>query len=118
MKLTPLLASGALALAITLPIVGCAQQTADQPSTTHAAHAHHGMMSAMRGLNLSDQQKDRFKSIEASHRADMTALGAQALAAYQAPEAAVAADTFDETTIRSRASDVAAAEGEPSSRRN
>jgi protein CpxP len=63
-------------------------------------------------LNLSDAQKDRLKSIKASHQADRKALDAQALAAHQALEAAVAADTFDETTIRSRASDVAAVEGD------
>jgi Spy/CpxP family protein refolding chaperone len=61
-----------------------------------------------RQLNLSDAQKERFKSIQASHRDDMKALGDRAMAAHQALEAAVTAETFDEVTIRSRSSEVAA----------
>jgi Spy/CpxP family protein refolding chaperone len=61
-----------------------------------------------RELNLSDAQKERFKSIEASHRDEMKALGDRAMAAHQALEAAVTAETFDEVTIRSRSSEVAA----------
>jgi periplasmic protein CpxP/Spy len=67
---------------------------------------------AARQLNLSDAQKERFKSIEASHRNDMKALGDRAMAARGALEAAVTSDTFDEATIRSRTSDVAAVEAD------
>ncbi len=64
MKLNPILASGALAIAIGLPIVGCAQQSAGQPSmTTHVGHAHRGIMHAFRALNLSDRQKTQIKQI-------------------------------------------------------
>jgi protein CpxP len=65
-----------------------------------------------RQLNLSDAQKERVKSIAASHRDDMKALGGRAMAAHQALEAAVTAETFDEATIRSRSTDVAAVEAD------
>jgi len=65
-----------------------------------------------RQLNLSDAQKERVKSIEASHRDEMKALGDRAMAANQALQAAVTAETFDETTIRSRSTDVAAVEAD------
>jgi protein CpxP len=65
-----------------------------------------------RELNLSDAQKERFKSIAASHRDDMKALGDRAMAAHQALEATVTAETFDEATIRSRSTEVAAVEAD------
>ena len=65
-----------------------------------------------RQLNLSDAQKERFKSIEASHRDDMKALGDRAMAARQALAAVVTAETFDEATIRSRSAEVAAVEAD------
>lgn len=68
MKLTPLLMSGVIALAMSLPIVGCAQQANDQTSAPHGARGHHGMMAAMRGVNLSDQQKAQIKQITDQYR--------------------------------------------------
>ena len=65
-----------------------------------------------RQLDLSDAQKERFKSIKASHRDDIKALGDRAMAARQALQAAVTAETFDETTIRSRSTEVAAVEAD------
>jgi Spy/CpxP family protein refolding chaperone len=65
-----------------------------------------------RQLNLSDAQKERVKSIAASHRDDMKALGDRAIAAHQALEASVTAETFDEATIRSRSTEVAAVEAD------
>jgi periplasmic protein CpxP/Spy len=66
----------------------------------------------VRQLNLSDAQKERLKSIEASHRDDVKALGDRAVAAHQGLEAAVTAETFDEATIRSRSTEVAAVEAD------
>jgi Spy/CpxP family protein refolding chaperone len=75
-----------------------------------------GLMSVLgpmaRQLNLSDAQTERVKSIAASHRDDMKALGDRAMAAHQALEAAVTAETFDEATIRSRSTEVAAVEAD------
>jgi protein CpxP len=65
-----------------------------------------------RELDLSDAQKERFKSIKASHRDDMKALGDRAMAARQALQAAITAETFDETTIRSRSTEVAAVDAD------
>ena len=66
----------------------------------------------VRQLNLSDAQKERVKTIKASHQDDMKALGDRARAAHQALQAAVTAETFDETTIRSRRTEVAAVEAD------
>ena len=71
MKLSPILLSGALAVAMSLPIVGCAQQTSAQsPATSHVSgHNHHrGMMRMFRGINLSDQQKTQIQQIMQQYR--------------------------------------------------
>jgi Spy/CpxP family protein refolding chaperone len=67
---------------------------------------------AARQLNLSDAQKERLNSIKASHLNDMKALGDRAMTAHEALETAVTSATFDEATIRSRTSDVAAVEAD------
>ncbi|HET9031105.1 MAG TPA: hypothetical protein VFN49_13115 [Candidatus Aquilonibacter sp.] len=69
MKVTPFLLSGALAVAIGLPIAGFAQQVPAQspPSAPQqGAFGHHhrgGMMHRFKDLNLSDQQKQQIKSL-------------------------------------------------------
>jgi protein CpxP len=65
-----------------------------------------------RELNLSDAQKERLKSIESSHRDDVKAFDNRAMSAHQGLEAAVTAETFDEATIRSRSTEVAAVEAD------
>src|SRR5205823_2121290 len=58
-------------------------------------------------LNLSDAQQTRVKEILDSHRDEMRALGEKARAAHQALEAATTGPTFDESTVRTKAADVA-----------
>ena len=90
MKLNPIFASGALAFAIGLPIVGCAQQSASQPSTTsQARHGHRGMLHAFRALNLSGQQKTQIHQIIAQFRSTHPKGSAPDPAARKAMRAAV-----------------------------
>jgi Spy/CpxP family protein refolding chaperone len=63
-------------------------------------------------LNLTDSQTDQVKAIMDSHRDEMKALGDRARAAHDALEAAVTADTVDDTTIRAKSADVAAVDAD------
>jgi len=63
-------------------------------------------------LNLSDAQKDQIKSIMQSHADEFKALGARAGTAHQALDAAEAADTLDDSTIRQKSADVAAVDAD------
>ena len=65
-----------------------------------------------RELGLSDAQKDQIKSIADSHRSEWKALVDREIAARQALDAAVTAQTVDEATIRQRSSEVAAIEAD------
>jgi protein CpxP len=58
-------------------------------------------------LDLSDAQKEQVKSIVDSHRDEMRTLGDKAMKAHQALDAAIAGDTFDESTVRTKAAEVA-----------
>lgn len=71
MKLSPFLLSGALAVAIGLPIVGCAQQAPaqSQPGASQGAYGHHhGGMRWLQGVNLSDQQKQQIQTLMQQYR--------------------------------------------------
>lgn len=71
MKLSPFLISGALAVAIGLPIVGCAQQAPAQSSPGASQNAyghHHGGMRWLQGVNLSDQQKQQIQTLVQQYR--------------------------------------------------
>ena len=70
MKLSPILLSGALALAMGLPIAGCAQQTPAQAPVSSPAGEHHhgGMMRMLRGVNLTDQQKTQLQNMMQQYR--------------------------------------------------
>src|SRR5215469_13721536 len=72
MKLSPFLLSGALAIAIGLPVAGCAQQSPAQSqpgAQQQGAFGHHrGGMRFLQGVNLSDQQKQQIKTIMDQYR--------------------------------------------------
>ncbi len=69
MKITSLLLGGVLALGTGLPLVAHAQQSPGQSAApAHAAGRHRGMMSNLRGLNLSDQQRTQIKQIVSQYR--------------------------------------------------
>jgi periplasmic protein CpxP/Spy len=62
----------------------------------------------MQRLNLTDAQREQVKSVMDSHRDEMKALGEKAGTAHKALQAAVTADQFDESAIRSRSAEAAA----------
>ncbi len=66
----------------------------------------------MERLNLSDAQREQVKSVLDSHKDEMKALGDKGFEARKALEAAVAADQFEETTIRARSADVGTVEAD------
>jgi Spy/CpxP family protein refolding chaperone len=73
-----------------------------------------GMLGPMmlQRLNLTDAQKERVKGILDSHQEELKALGNRAMAARRALEDAVASDTFDEATVRTRSAETAMVEAD------
>jgi periplasmic protein CpxP/Spy len=71
-----------------------------------------GPMMLLRGLDLTDAQKDQVKSIMQSHADERKALGDRARTAHQALQAAITADSVDEALIRQRSADVAAVDAD------
>src|SRR4051812_7581423 len=65
-----------------------------------------------RALQLTDAQRDQIKAIAASHRDEWQALGTRARTAHQALQAAVTANTIDETAIRQKSADLAAVDAD------
>ena len=63
-------------------------------------------------LDLTTDQRDRVKQILDSHREEQQAIAEREMAARGALEAAITADTFDESVIRARAADVGAVEAD------
>jgi len=63
-------------------------------------------------LNLTDTQKGQVKSILDSHRDEMQSLGDKSRTAHQALDAAITADSIDESAIRARAADVGAVDAD------
>ena len=71
-----------------------------------------GPMMLLRGLDLTDAQKDQVKSIMQGHQDERKALGDRARTAHQALQAAITAETVDEALIRQRSADVAAVDAD------
>ena len=69
-------------------------------------------MMLLRGLDLTETQKDQVKSITQSHADERKALGDRARTAHQALQAAITAESVDEALIRQRSADVAAVEAD------
>jgi Spy/CpxP family protein refolding chaperone len=67
MKLTPVFFSALLACAVGLTAVAGAQQ-GTPPAAQAAHHGGHGMMHALHGVNLSDQQRSQIKSLMQAYR--------------------------------------------------
>lgn len=63
-------------------------------------------------LDLTTDQRDRVKQILESHRQEQQAIAQRGMAARNALEAAITADSFDESAIRARAADVGAVEAD------
>jgi protein CpxP len=67
---------------------------------------------ALRGLDLTDAQRDQVKAIMESHRDEQKAIGDRMQAARKALHEAIAADTFDEAAIRAKAAEIGAIEAD------
>jgi protein CpxP len=67
---------------------------------------------ALRGLDLTDAQRDQVKAIMESHRDEQKAIGDRMQAARKALHEAIAADTFDEAAIRAKAAEIGAVEAD------
>ena len=71
-----------------------------------------GLGPGMRQLDLSDDQKAQLKSIAESHRDEFRAAGEKARAAHDGMQALVDADSINESAIRAKSAEIAAAEAE------
>ena len=65
-----------------------------------------------RELDLTDDQKAQLKSIAESHRDEFRAAGEKARAAHDGMQALVDADSINESAIRAKSAEIAAAEAE------
>jgi protein CpxP len=66
-----------------------------------------GILPELRGLDLTDTQKEQVKAVLDSHKSEMEAIGTRMRTARKALNDAVTADTFDEGAIRAKSADVA-----------
>ena len=66
------------------------------------------MLPGLGQLNLTDAQKEQVRTAVQSHRDAFRAIADRAVAAREALDDAVTADTFDESAIRAKAGEVAA----------
>ncbi len=71
-----------------------------------------GILPGLRGLDLSTTQREQLKVAMDSHKAEFDAQRDKAVAARQALQAAVAAETFDEGAVRQKSADLAIVEAD------
>jgi len=66
----------------------------------------------LRGLNLTDQQRQQVRTIMDNHKSEFQAVRERIRTAFAAQHAAGAANPPDEATIRAKATEVGAAQGD------
>jgi periplasmic protein CpxP/Spy len=71
-----------------------------------------GLLPGLRGLDLTESQREQVKAIMESHKADFEAQAQKLGPARQALRDVIAAETLDETAIRQRAAELAAVEAD------
>ena len=71
-----------------------------------------GFGPGFRELNLSDDQREQIKKIAESHRDEFRAAGEKARAAHDGMQALIEADNIDESAIRAKSAEIAAAEAD------
>ncbi len=71
-----------------------------------------GFGPGFRALDLSDDQKAQLKAIGDSHRDEFRAAGEKVRAAREGMRALIEADTIDESAIRAKSTEIAAAEAD------
>ncbi len=108
------LGAAALATGSIAAVYASTQNTADSPRAFmgHRMGGGFGLGRIAAKLNLSDTQKDQIKTVVQSHRDEWKALADRAASARKALNAAVTADTIDETAIRQASSALAGVQGD------
>jgi protein CpxP len=71
-----------------------------------------GPIAGFRGLDLTDDQKEQLKKIAESHQAEFKAIGEKTRAAHEGMRALMDAETIDESAIRAKSQEVAAAQAD------
>lgn len=71
-----------------------------------------GGIAGFRGLDLSDDQKEQLKKIAESHAAEFKAIGEKTRAAHEGMRELLEADTINESAIRAKSQEVAAAQAD------
>ncbi len=71
-----------------------------------------GGIAGFRGLDLSDDQKEQLKKIAESHQAEFKAIGEKTRAAHEGMRALMDAETINESAIRAKSQEVAAAQAD------
>jgi protein CpxP len=112
--------AGLLALGVSAGVYASAQNTNGGPRPFSGrmgpggpgGPGRGGPMMLLRGLDLTDTQRDQVKSITQSHADERKALADRARTAHQALQAAITAESVDEALIRQRSADVAAVEAD------
>lgn len=66
----------------------------------------------LRGLDLTDAQREQVKAIMESHRDEQKAIGDRMQAARKALHDAIGADAFDEAAVRAKAAEIGAVEAD------
>lgn len=73
---------------------------------------HRGGLAQLRGLDLTDQQRQQVRTIMENHKSDFQQVRQKIRAALEAQHAAANATPPDEATIRAKATEVGAAQGD------
>ncbi len=71
-----------------------------------------GIVPGLRGLDLTDAQREQVKATMDAHKATFEAQRDKLVAAHKALNEAVTAGTFDEATVRQKAADLAAVDAD------
>lgn len=71
-----------------------------------------GIIPGLRGLDLTETQREQVRATLESHKAEFEAQGTKAQAARKALNEAITAETFDEGAIRQKAADAALVEAD------
>ena len=69
-------------------------------------------LAGFRGLDLTDDQKTQLKQINESHAAEFKAVRDKSRAAHEGMEALLTAETINESAIRAKSAEIAAAEAD------
>ena len=112
MKKRLLIAAGLAAVLISGSVLALAQPPqgpgGQGPRMSRGGPGHRGMMEfGLRGLDLSDAQKEQVKSIMDSHKTEFQALGEKMRQAHAAFAQTTQGETIDEAAVRAKSTAIA-----------